>query len=65
MIASLFRRTLYQPLMRMARYFNWHYAPPLYPDGDTLLWCKWCGFRQQIKSKYGATHIRGDIESKT
>ncbi len=45
---------LYRLTMRIAHKFNWHYAPPIYPDGDTQLWCKWCGFRKTIKK-------RGDI----
>ena len=40
--------------MKIAHHFNWHYAPPIYPDGDTMLWCKWCGFRSVIKRKTGA-----------
>jgi hypothetical protein len=40
---------LYRPLMRLAHRFHWHYAPPLYPDGDTILWCQWCGFRAVVK----------------
>jgi hypothetical protein len=36
-------------LMRLAHRYHWHHAPPLYPEGDTQLWCKWCGFRQTIK----------------
>ena len=38
----------YRIIMRLAHRFNWHYAPPIYPDRDTMLWCKWCGFRQVI-----------------
>ena len=41
----------YQNIMRIAHKYNWHYAPPIYPDGDTQLWCKWCGFRETIKKK--------------
>lgn len=37
---------LYRAVMRLAHRFHWHYAPPSYPDGDTMLWCHWCGFRQ-------------------
>lgn len=44
-----FRGWLYQSIMRLAHKHNWHHAPPLYPDGDTQLWCQWCGFRQTIK----------------
>lgn len=39
----------YRLTMRFAHRFNWHYAPPIYPEGDTQLWCKWCGFRATIK----------------
>lgn len=40
----------YRNLMTLAHYYNWHHAPTIYPDGDTQLWCKWCGFRQTVKS---------------
>ena len=40
---------IYRAVMRLAHRFNWHYAPPIYPEGDTHLWCKWCGFRQTIR----------------
>ena len=43
------RGLLYRMVMRIAHHYNWHYAPPIYPEGDTVLWCKWCGFRQMIK----------------
>lgn len=45
----LFSGRPYRAIMRFAHRFNWHYAPPIYPEGDTHLWCKWCGFRQTIK----------------
>ena len=41
----------YRLVMRVAHHYNWHYAPPVYPDGDTQLWCQWCGFRQTIKRR--------------
>ena len=47
----MWRGYVYRITMRIAHKFNWHYAPPIYPDGDTQLWCKWCGFRQTIKRK--------------
>ena len=40
---------LYGLVMKIAHKYNWHYAPPIYPEGDTMLWCKWCGFREVIK----------------
>ncbi len=39
----------YRLIMKIAHKYHWHYAPPIYPEGDTQLWCKWCGFRQTIK----------------
>lgn len=42
------RGTMYRVIMRIAHKYYWHYAPPTYPEGDTQLWCKWCGFRQTI-----------------
>jgi len=45
----LFYRFLYRPLMRLAHKHHWHYAPPLYPEGDMMLRCDWCGFRQVIR----------------
>ncbi len=47
----LWYRWLYGPLMKLAHRYHWHYAPPCYPDGDTQLWCRWCGFRQTIKRR--------------
>lgn len=47
----MIRGTLYRLLMRIAHRYHWHYAPPCYPDGDTQLWCQWCGFRQTIKRR--------------
>jgi len=43
------RGLLYRLVMRIAHRYHWHYAPPCYPDGDTLLWCQWCGFRTLVK----------------
>lgn len=42
---------IYRKVMKIAHKYNWHYAPPVYPDGDTMLWCQWCGFRSVIKRK--------------
>lgn len=39
----------YRNLMRIAHRFNWHYAPPVFPEGDKQLWCKWCGFRMTVQ----------------
>lgn len=46
-----FYGVIYRAVMKLAHRFNWHYAPPIYPDGDTMLWCKWCGFRDVIKRR--------------
>ncbi len=44
----MWRGYVYRATMRIAHKFNWHYAPPSYPEGDTHLWCRWCGFRQTV-----------------
>jgi len=58
-IKAAFYPTLYRWIMQVAHYYNWHYAPPIYPDGDTQLWCKWCGFRETVKK--GPTRKTGGI----
>lgn len=52
------RWRLYRLTMRIAHRFNWHYAPPIYPEGDTQLWCKWCGFSQTIKRARDKPHAQ-------
>ena len=52
----------YSTIMKIAHKFNWHYAPPVYPDGDTQLWCKWCGFRQTIKRAKEHVEVATDEE---
>lgn len=39
---------LYRAVMKIAHRYHWHYAPPICPEGDTQLWCKWCGFRMTL-----------------
>lgn len=51
----LYYRLMHRPLMRLAHRYNWHYAPPCYPDGDTMLWCHWCGM------KYVKPNVRGPL----
>lgn len=41
----------YRLIMKVAHKFHWHYAPPIYPNGDTTLWCKWCGLRGVVKRR--------------
>ena len=53
---TIWWRFLYRPVMKFTHRFHCHYAPPIYPDGDTVLWCKWCGLRQTVKR-------RGDKET--
>lgn len=50
------RYILYSTIMKIAHKYNWHYAPPIYPDGDTHLWCQWCGFRQTVKKAVKYNH---------
>lgn len=35
----------YRAVMRLAHRFHWHHAPPCYPHGDIVYWCRWCGMR--------------------
>ena len=46
-----FRLAMYNIVMRGAHRYNWHYASPLYLDGDIHIWCKWCGLRHVVKKK--------------
>lgn len=46
---GVMRGLIYRTVMKIAHKFHWHYAPPCYPDGDTMLWCKWCGMRDVVK----------------
>ena len=39
------RYILYRWLMKLMHRSHLHYMPPIYPDGDTQFWCKWCGIR--------------------
>jgi hypothetical protein len=36
---------LYRVVMKLAHRYHWHYAPPHDIEGDTQLWCQWCGLR--------------------
>lgn len=36
---------LYSRAMKIAHRYNWHHVTVCHPDGDTVLWCKWCGLR--------------------
>jgi len=41
----------YRAVMKLAHRHNWHHMKPCYPDGDTMLWCHWCGIRIVTKRK--------------
>ena len=41
----------YRPLMKLAHKFGWHHMREVYPDGDTMLWCDWCGIRIVTKTR--------------
>jgi hypothetical protein len=43
----LYSRT-YWAISRLLHRFNLHYMPPVYPEGDTVLWCRWCGARYRV-----------------
>ena len=47
-VGSLYWR-IYRLVMRIGHRYDWHYVPPIHLEGDTQLWCQWCGFRQTIR----------------
>jgi len=58
----MIRGFFYRLIMRLAHRFNWHYAPPIYPENDVQLWCKWCGFRQTIHRGPPSISGKGALE---
>jgi hypothetical protein len=42
---------IYRWFMRLAHKHGWHHMTELYPDGDTMLYCSWCGIRIVTKHK--------------
>lgn len=44
---TIYYRTLYRPVMRLAHKFGWHHMKTSrpYPDRGVLHWCHWCGVR--------------------
>ena len=40
---------LYRWFMSFAHRHGWHKMDEFHPDGDTLLWCQWCGLRVVTK----------------
>jgi len=40
---------LYRWFMVFAHNHGWHKMDEFHPDGDTLLWCQWCGLRVVTK----------------
>lgn len=37
------RYWLYRWFMTLAHRYGWHKMDEFHPEGDTLLWCQWCG----------------------
>ena len=60
---AIYYQFLYRPLMKLAHRYHWHYASPIYPDGDTQLLCQWCGFRQVIRRRTHQIYTQGEIEA--
>lgn len=42
---TLWLSTLYRPVMRWMHRHHLHYLKECHPEGDTMLWCEWCGVR--------------------
>jgi hypothetical protein len=43
------RYWLYRWFMSFAHRHGWHKMDEFHPDGDTMLWCQWCGLRVVTK----------------
>lgn len=39
---------VYGFIMRVAHRFGWHKMKTVYPDGDEMVWCQWCGLRSRV-----------------
>jgi len=57
----MIRGYFYRLVMRIAHRYNWHYAPPIYPENDIQLWCKWCGFRQTIQRGEDSLGVMNEV----
>jgi hypothetical protein len=51
MINHLYYRFLYRHIMKLAHKYGWHHMRTIYPDGDTMLMCEWCGIRVVTKRR--------------
>ena len=45
----------YRWFMTFAHRHGWHKMEEFYPEGDTMLWCQWCGLRV-ITKRHLTTH---------
>lgn len=45
----IMRYWLYRWFMEFAHRHGWHKMDEFHPEGDTLLWCQWCGLRVVTK----------------
>lgn len=43
------RYWFYRWIMIFAHRHGWHKMDECYPNGDTMLWCHWCGLRVVTK----------------
>lgn len=53
---------LYRLVMKISHKFNWHYATPIYLEGNKHLWCKWCGFRANVVEFNNKTDLNNLIK---
>lgn len=44
-------RFFYRSVMRTMHRFNLHHTKTCYPDGDTMVWCQWCGLRAVVRRR--------------
>lgn len=50
-ISCMIKYFFYKNIQKLLHYFHLHYMPPLYPNGDVQIWCRWCGARYTIQRK--------------
>lgn len=48
--------------MKIAHRYNWHYMREIYPDGDKIIKCDWCGASHTIYREINKRNKISDCE---